>query len=207
MSLKNIICSDDRLSQGQDIGYCCEMRAFWHSSESLAPSVPLPEVRPDGGPGRLFSFLFGIPDLASIAVWWGGWSGMTCFVPCSAAKPRHNLLWLAYCMQEACSAAKQMVSKWMFLLFLHHIGPGVAGFSHPSLFRTLMFFSTHNKNLEENSVRIHIDHNLVTQMVSPLFPFLLLLGGWCVSCPFSLGFDLFNIDWNSQPWIHQTHID
>lgn len=98
MSLKNIICSDDRLSQGQDIGHCCEMRAFWHSSESLAPSVPLPEVRLDGGPGRLFSFLFGIPDLASIAVWWGGWFGMTCFVPCSAAKPRHNLLWLTYCI-------------------------------------------------------------------------------------------------------------
>lgn len=36
MSLKNTICLDDRLSQGWDIGYCCEMRAFgillshWH---------------------------------------------------------------------------------------------------------------------------------------------------------------------------------
>lgn len=53
MSLKNTICLDDRLSQGGDIGYCCEMRAFWRSSESLAPSVPLPEVRPDGASGAL----------------------------------------------------------------------------------------------------------------------------------------------------------
>lgn len=53
VSLKNAICMDDRLSQGWDIGYCCEIGAFWSSSESLAPSVPLPEVRPDGASGAL----------------------------------------------------------------------------------------------------------------------------------------------------------
>lgn len=52
-ALEKSICLDDRLSQGWDIGYCGEMRAFWHSSESLAPSVPLPEVRPDGASGAL----------------------------------------------------------------------------------------------------------------------------------------------------------
>lgn len=53
LPLKNTVCMDDRLSQGWDIGYCCEMRAFWRSSESLAPSVPLPEVRTDGASGAL----------------------------------------------------------------------------------------------------------------------------------------------------------
>lgn len=52
-----------------------------------------------------------------------------------------------------------MVSKWMFLLLVHRIGPDFACFSHPSLFRTLIFFSKHNKNLEGNSVRIHRDDN------------------------------------------------
>lgn len=49
-------------------------------------------------PGMLFRFLFGIPDLASVAVRCGGWFGMTCFVPRSAAKLGHNLLWLTYCV-------------------------------------------------------------------------------------------------------------
>lgn len=143
MSLKNTICLDDRLSQGWDIGYCCEMRAFWHSSESLAPSVPLPEVRPDGVSGALafcsafclaFLTLHQSQSEGEVGLRWLAWFhvlqwslGIICF-------DSHIVL------QEACLAAKQMVSKWMFLLLVHHIGSGVACFSHPSLFRT------YNKN-------------------------------------------------------------
>lgn len=101
MSLKNTACVHDRLLQDWDIGYCCEVGAFWRSSESLVPSVPIPEVRLEWceqGSGMLFSFLFGIPEPGSTAGWWEGWFRITCFVPNSAANSGHNLLWFAYCI-------------------------------------------------------------------------------------------------------------
>lgn len=105
-------------------------------------------------PGMLFSFLFGISDLAAVAVWCGGWFGMTCFVPCSAAKPGHNLIWLTYCIAGdmfCCKADGFKINIFNVMLLLHHIRPGVSCFSCPSLFRTLILFSTCNKNLEGNS--------------------------------------------------------
>lgn len=72
--------------------------AFFWVTGTICPSSWGKAGWSEWSSAMLFRFLFGIPDLASVAVWWGGWFGMTCFVLCSAAKLGHNLLWLTYCI-------------------------------------------------------------------------------------------------------------
>lgn len=180
--------------------------AFYWVTGTICPSSWGEAGWSEWSPGMLFSFFFGIPDLAAVMVRCGGWFGITCLVPCSAVNPGHNLLWLTlYCRRHVL-----LQSRWFqneCFLLVRHIGPGVDCFSHPSVFRALIFYSTHNKNLEGNSVKIPMDQNSghpsSVSLVS-LFAFI----RWVVcSCPFSLGFDPFNMDWNSQSWAHKSHID
>lgn len=72
--------------------------AFFWVTGTICPSSWGKAGWSEWSPGILFSFLFGIPDLASVTVWRGGWLEMTCLVPRSAVKPGHNLLWLTYCI-------------------------------------------------------------------------------------------------------------
>lgn len=113
MSLRNSICMDDRLSQGWDIGYCCEMGAFWSSSESLAPSVPLPEVWLDGASEALAchpAFYLAFPSLhqsqADREVDLGK------LVLFHALQQAPGIIFDPHIvLQESCLATKQVVSK------------------------------------------------------------------------------------------------
>lgn len=75
VSLKTPVQTADILSQVT--GYCCEMGAFGRSSESLAPSVPLAEVRPDGASGALARHsAFDLAFLSLRQLWADGEDGL-----------------------------------------------------------------------------------------------------------------------------------
>lgn len=148
MFLRNSICMDGRLSQSWDIGYCCEMGAFWSSSESLTPSVPLPEVQLDGASGALACHLaFYLAFLSLHQSQTDGEVDLGKLVLFHALQQMPGIIFFDPCivLQESCLAAKQMFSKWLFLLLVNHIGLGVACFS-PLLVQKSDCFWTHNKN-------------------------------------------------------------
>lgn len=139
-SLKNTICTDDRLFAG--LGHRLllwdgSLLEFFWVTGTICPSVWGKAGWSEWSPGTLFGFLFGIPELASVAGWRQGWFRISRFVPCSAANPGHNLLWFTSCVGGDVFCCKAGCFR-VVLLLVRHVGLGVACFS-PLLVQKLDF--------------------------------------------------------------------